>query len=203
VTNNTEICDDEHQFVTASVAKNMLHHTARQQVDAHKACILCHGCGRPRLPNLKCITQIGWVKNNLCVSVDIARAKKIFGPAVAVLKGASACPHPHRVRMQDTIQIPREICETHSPVEMSIDLLLCISGMPMLTAVDHVIKFRSLVPLKSRNAENLHAVLDKVFGVCNKATMAVDPIHADDEFRPLMEKATNDIVGPFLSDYCQ
>jgi len=80
---------------------------------------------------------------------------------------------------------------------MSIDLLH-ISRMPVLTAVDHVIKFRSLIPLRSRNAENLCSALDKVFRVHNKAAIAIDPIHADDEFRSPMEKAA-DMTAPKLA----
>ena len=197
MTTNTEIYDDEYQFVIASLEENKLFYTERQFNDAHKARILYHGSGRPSLPNLKYATQIGWIKNNPCLSDDITRAKKIFGPAVNVLKGASVRPHPPRVRVDDIIQIPKEIYETHSPVEMSIDLLY-ISGMPMLTAIDHVIKFRSLIPLRSRNAENLYSALDKVFRVYNKATIAIDPIHADDEFRSLMEKAADNLDCTFL-----
>ena len=75
-------------------------------------------------------------------------SKKIFGPAVNVLKGASMHPHPPRVPVPDILQILKEIYETHSPLTMSIDLLN-ISGMPMLTAIDHTIKFRSIIPLES------------------------------------------------------
>jgi len=184
---NTEIHDDEYQFVIASLEENKLFHTERQFNDAHKACILFHGSGHPSLPNLKHATQIGWIKNNPCLSNNITRAKKIFGPAVNVLKGASIRPHPPRVQVEDIIQIPKEIYETHSPVEMSIDLLY-ISGMPMLTAIDPVIKFRSLIPLRFHNAENQCSALDKVFRVYNKATIAIDPIHAGDKICSLMEK---------------
>jgi len=81
---------------------------------------------------------------------------------VNVLKGASIRPHPPRVRVEDIIQIPKEIYETHSPVEMSIDLLY-ISGIPMLTAIDHVIKFRSLIPLRSRPRPLLEVEQQKTF----------------------------------------
>lgn len=47
-------------------------------------------------------------------------------------------------------------------VEMSVDPL-CSSGLPMLTAVDHVIKIRSLIPFWSRSTENLHSALGNVF----------------------------------------
>jgi len=71
MTTNTEIYDDEYQFVIASLEENKLFYTERQFNDAHKARILFHGSGRPSLPNLKYATQIGWIKNNPCLSDDI------------------------------------------------------------------------------------------------------------------------------------
>jgi len=194
MTTNIETYDDEYQFVIASLEESKRFYTEHQFNDAHKARILFHGSRRPSLPNLKYATQIGWIKNNPCLSDNITRAKKIFEPAV---KGASVRPHPPRIRVEDITQIPKEIYETHSSVEMSVDLLY-ISGMPMLTAIDHVIKFQSLIPLQSRNAENLYSALDKVIRVCNKATIAIDPIHADDEFCSLMEKAADNLDCTFL-----
>jgi hypothetical protein len=194
---NTELYDDEYQFVILSLEENKLFYTDRQIADAHKARILYHGCGRPSLPNLKHITQLGWIKNNPVKSEDIARALKIFGPAVAVLKGASTRPHPPRVRTSDLVAIPPEITENHNPLTMSIDLLY-MAGMPMLTAIDHTIKFRSLSFLESRNAKNLYKALDKVYRLYNRAGFNIDPINADNEFRPLMEDAADNLDCNFV-----
>jgi len=71
MTTNTETYDDEYQFVIASLAENKLFYTERQFNDAHKARILFNGSGCPSLPNLKYATQIGWIKNNPCLSDNI------------------------------------------------------------------------------------------------------------------------------------
>jgi len=71
MTTDTKMYDDEHQFVIASLQENKLFYTKRQFNDAHKACNLHHGSGRPSLPNLKQVTQIGWIKNNPCLSNNI------------------------------------------------------------------------------------------------------------------------------------
>jgi len=62
MTTNTEICDDEHQFVIASLKENKVFCTEGQFIDAHKAQILYHGTSHPILSNFKCIAQVSWIK---------------------------------------------------------------------------------------------------------------------------------------------
>jgi len=47
--------------------------------------------------------------------------------------------------------------------------LMYVNGMPMLTGIDRSIRFRHLVPLDNRTAEELYRGLDKVTRQYNAA----------------------------------
>ena len=188
MTRDTTVPIYEHSHLISSVEENKLPYTDRQVKDAKLARILFHGGGRPSPANLKFICKTGWIKNNPVLTEDVIRATHIWGSDCSDLKGKSVRPHPPCVRAADVFEIPPEIKETHNPLTLSIDLIY-ICGMPMLTSIDHTIKYRCLIPLASRNAPELYSALDKIYRLYNHAGFEIDPIHADNEFRPLMEDA--------------
>ena len=60
--------------------------------------------------------------------------------------------------------------------------------MPMLTSIDQTIRFRLLVPLKSRTLEELYRGIDVILRNYNKAGFTIDTIHCDGEFKELMDR---------------
>jgi len=63
--------------------------------------------------------------------------------------------------------MPPDILEQCQDLVLEIDLMF-VNGMPMLTSIDTMIKFRSLVPLKDQAAEEPHKALDVVLRKHNK-----------------------------------
>ena len=78
---------------------------------------------------------------------DIRITENIFGPDMATLKGKSTRPTPKPV-LQDWIELPMEIIEYHSEVELCMDDMFII-GVKLMTAIDRTIRFRSVIPTQS------------------------------------------------------
>lgn len=63
----------------------------------------------------------------------------------------------------------------------------------MLTAIDKSIRYRSLVPLVNRTAEELYIAIDKVFRFYNAAGIFIAKTQCDQEFKPLMDQVKDDL----------
>jgi len=75
---------------------------------------------------------------------DINNAEKIFGKDVSTLKGRSTQKKPIPV-IDESIEIPKEIIDNNQKNTLYMDIMF-INQQAMLTAVDKVIKYRSLIP---------------------------------------------------------
>jgi hypothetical protein len=58
----------------------------------------------------------------------------------------------------------------------------------MLTAIDRTIKFRSLVPMNTKQHVEYYCALDQILRHYNRAGFVIRTMHCDGEFRGLMEK---------------
>ena len=65
--------------------------------------------------------------------------------------------------------------------------------MPLLTAIDDPIRYRSLVCLENRNVDTIYAGLDVILRNYNKAGYRIARIHCDNEFRPMVEAIQDDL----------
>ena len=75
-------------------------------------------------------------------------AEKIYGPDISSLKGKSLRRKPKPVK-KDTIKITKELIAKNHDIDLCIDtMFLNECGMP--TAIDQTIKFRSLVPMNTK-----------------------------------------------------
>ena len=63
----------------------------------------------------------------------------------------------------------------------------------MLTAIDRTIKFRSLVPIETRQHEEYFRALDKILRHYNNAGFVIKVIHCDGEYRSMMDKVKDDL----------
>ena len=91
---------------------------------------------------------------------DIDIAEDIFGKDVPALKGKSTRSRPPSVR-QDIVEIPSELLEKHQDLELCIDTMH-INGVPFLTAIDRSIKYRSVIPLKSKSNNDYYAAINDI-----------------------------------------
>jgi hypothetical protein len=90
--------------------------------------------------------------------VDIAEA--IFGPDVGTIKGKKTRPKPPQVR-DNIVEVPKELKMKHMELTLCMDLMF-VNGLPMMTSIDKSIKYRCLVPMTSRVADELYRSLDEV-----------------------------------------
>ena len=94
--------------------------------------------------------------------------------------------------INNEIDVPPEIYEEHSNLELCMDVML-VNRQPMLTTIDRSIKFRGLVPLNSRKKNELYRALDVILRHYNKSGFKVTKIHCDNEFRTLMEEIQDEL----------
>jgi hypothetical protein len=91
------------------------------------------------------------IKNCPVTTEDVNIAEKIFGKYISSLKGKLTRRKPKSVRA-DLIEIPKELIEKHHNIELCMDTIY-VNECGILTAIDRTIKFRSLVPMNTRQHE--------------------------------------------------
>jgi hypothetical protein len=142
-----------------------------------------HLVGAPTIENFKHILHVGGIQNCDLTPQDVEIAEKFFGPDVSELKGKSTRRKPKIVKY-DVIAVPRELKQRL--LELAIDIMF-ICSIPMLTAIDRTIKFRSLVILNSRKTPDLYEGLDDVLCLYNGRGFYISRILCDGELQPLMK----------------
>ncbi|KAG7364548.1 reverse transcriptase RNA-dependent DNA polymerase [Nitzschia inconspicua] len=120
---------------------------------------------------------------------DINLAEKIYGPDVATIKGKATRTRPIPV-VNDIIEIPKELIAAQHDVEMSIDTLF-VNSMPFLATISHNIKYRTCNFVPSRRMMDYRSVLAKVVLLYTNAGFTIKMIHADSEYRAVLEYFKN------------
>ena len=92
----------------------------------------------------------------------------------------------------DNVAIPPELKKQHQDIELCIDVFY-VCGIPMLTAIDRSIHYRSLVPLRGRTGPSLYEALDIILRFYNKAGFIIKSILCDGEFKPLFDKVYDEL----------
>ncbi|MGC8547339.1 MAG: hypothetical protein ACP5MU_06790 [Thermoplasmata archaeon] len=171
-------------FLVTTLMENRKGYTQRQFEDAKRARKLYHIVGCPTIENFKTILRQNIIQNCPVTLADVDLAEKIFGPDIGTLKGKTTRKAPPRVK-EDLVEVPPELKEKHKKLSFCMDILY-VNGMPMLTGIDRSIRFRSLVPLDNRTADELFEGLDKILRHYNNAGHNIETILCDQEFKPLM-----------------
>jgi hypothetical protein len=78
---------------------------------------------------------------------DVDIAEKMFGADIGALKGNNTRSRRKPVK-DDLVEMPPELLEKHQNLVFCMDIMF-VNGMPMMTGIDCIIQFRSLVPLTS------------------------------------------------------
>ena len=130
---------------------------------------------------------MGGVQNCPIRIEDIKIAQNIFGPDMATLKGKSTQRKPNPF-LVDWIELPKEILEKHSKIELCIDVMY-INDVGLMTAIDRTIKYRSVEYIKSKHASSHLKALSVITNGYNKVGYYVYMVYCDREFKPLLNDA--------------
>jgi hypothetical protein len=122
---------------------------------------------------------------------DINISEKIFGPDMSSLKGKSTRRKPKPVR-SDLIEISKVIITKHHDIDLCMDAMY-VNECGMLTAIDQTIKFRSLVPMNTKQHVECYCALDQILRHYNQAGFVIRTLHCDGEFRGMMEQVEDDL----------
>jgi predicted RNA-binding protein len=63
----------------------------------------------------------------------------------------------------------------------------------MLTAIDRTIKFRSLVPMDTKQHKEYYCTLDQILRHYNNSGFVIARIHCDGKYRGMMNKVKDDL----------
>ena len=191
VAESKRLVSHEASYMVTSVEENRSGYTQRQFENAKRARRLYHVVGCPTVVNFKHILRQNIIKNCPVTAEDVNIAEKIFGGDIGALKGKTTRRRPTPVR-EDLVEIPPELLQQHQDITYCMDIMY-VNGMPMMTGIDRSIRFRSLVPLNSRVAEEMYRALDVILRAFNKRGYNIKTIHCDGEFRTLMNEVNDNL----------
>jgi hypothetical protein len=175
----------------STVAENKKGYTTRQFERAKEARKLYHIVGTPTMENFKSLLQMNIIKNCPVTVEDVNIADKIFGPDMSSLKGKSVRQKPKPVR-KDLIEIPKELIEQHKDIELCMDTMY-VNECGMLTAIDKTLKYRSLVPMDTKQHDEYYRAIEEILRQYNNAGFIIKTIHCDGEYRGMMDKVKDNL----------
>jgi hypothetical protein len=175
----------------STVAENRQGYTLCQFERAKAARKLYHIVGTPAINNFKTVLQMNVIQNCPMTVEDVNISEKLFGPDMSSLKGKSMRRKPKPVR-SDLIEIQKEIITKHHDIDLCMDTMY-VNECGMLTAIDRTIKFRSLVPMNTKQHVKYYRPLDQILRHYNRARFVIRTIHCDGELCGMMEKVEDDL----------
>ena len=105
---------------------------------------------------------------------------------MATLKGKSTRPNPKPV-LQDWIELSKKIMKNHSEVELCMNIML-LTGVKLMTDICRTIRFRSVVPIQSRDNSQFVKAISAIVNEYHKAGFRISVIYCDREFKPLFNE---------------
>jgi hypothetical protein len=184
--------EDGASNLISTVAKNRQGYTLRQFRRAKEARRLYHIVGIPTVNEFKSLLRMNVIQNCPVTVEDVNISEKIFGPDISSRKGKLTRRKPKPVR-QDLIESLKEIITKHHNTDLCMDAIY-ENECGILTAIDQTIKFRSLVPMNTKqHVEFCHAI-DQICRHYNRAGFVIrTKQHCDGLFRGMMEKVEDDL----------
>ena len=150
---------------------------AKEIQDARLARKLYNIAGTPSGRALKYLIQSNTVKNNPVTLKDVKVADEIFGRQPSIIKGRNKRKTPQRV-VEDFSDTPNELVVRNQDLVLCVDCLH-INSCLFLTSIDRTIYDTTIKEYKR--------ALQQIIKKYNVAGFRVSKLHADNEFKPLME----------------
>jgi hypothetical protein len=168
-----------------TLEENKSFYTNREIARAKAAREYFHAMGTPSIPDLLAMIRMNLVKDCPITTEDVRLAEKIFGPDVGTIKGKTVRRTPAPV-VKDEIDIPAELIQAQKNVTLDMDGLT-VNTQKFLTTISRKLYYRTAHHVTSRTTESYKTAVDSLVGVYNHGGFILEEIHADNEFRPLME----------------
>jgi hypothetical protein len=92
---------------------------------------------------------------------DAMVAYKIWVPSVAALKGKTVRKRPEPVKT-DIVSIPKEICELHKEVTLTINIIF-VNKIPFFLTLSRVLYFTTVTHLPNRSLDQIFKALKGIF----------------------------------------
>ena len=183
--------DTKISHMVTTVSENMKGYTLRQCKHAKAARKLYHNMGTPKIKSFKALLRSNIIQNCPVTVEDMTIAAKIYGPDISSLKGKSMRRKPKPVK-KDTIEIPKELITKNHDIDLCIDTMF-LNECSMLTAIDKTVKFRSLVPMNTKQNKEYYRALDAILRHYNQAGFMIKTIHCDGEYKAMMDQVQDDL----------
>ena len=142
--------------------------------------------GHPSQQDFKAMVAGGVILNCLVTVADVIRAKKIYGPSIAALKGKTVRSSPEKVVTDDSIEVPKQILEVNPNVALSADVF-CVNTIPFFTSISWNLKLTTTENIPTRTARQLVAAFKHVLAIYKKRGFDVETALMDGEFTPLIK----------------
>jgi hypothetical protein len=180
-----------------TVESSMRLYSKWQVTCAEKARSLYASLGFPSQKDFMWILRSNQIKDSPVTVEDAMAAFKIWGPSVAALKGKTVRKRPEPIKT-DIVFIPKEICELHKEVTLTINFFL-VNKIPFLFTLSRVLYFTTVTHLPNRSLGQIFKMLKGIFHYYLQQGFCVTFITGDWEFASL-EQFTNLLMGaPWLN----
>ena len=147
--------------------------------------------GTPTVENFEVLLRQNIMQNCPITVEDIIIAEDIFGPDTSSPKGKSMRSKPKPVR-KDLIKIPTELIMKHKNLELCTDTMF-VNECGMSTGIDRSIKFRSLVPIDTKQHEECCSALDVISRHHDSTGFRTSATHCDRKYEGMMDKIKDEL----------
>ena len=120
-----------------------------------------------------------------------SRKPQALIPDMLSLKGKSTRRKPKPVR-KDLVEIPAEITEKHHVIELCKETMF-VNKCGMLTAIDRLIRFRSVVPIDTKTQDDYYKALHVIFCQYNRGRFVIKTIYCNREYCTMMNKVSDNL----------
>jgi hypothetical protein len=171
-----------------TVELNMQLFSKWQVARTDKARSLYASLGFPSQKDFMWILRSNQIKDCSVTVEDAKGAYKIWGPSVATLKGKTVRKKTEPIKT-DIVSIPKEICELHKEVTLTIDIFF-MNKIPFFVTLSRVLYFTTVTHLPDRSLGQIFKSLKGIFYYYLQQGFRVTFITGDGEFASL-EQFTN------------
>ncbi len=144
-----------------TVESNMQLFSKQQVMRVDKARSLYASLGFPSQKVFMWILRSNQTKDCPVTVEDVMVAYKIWGPSVAALKGKTVRKKPEPVKT-DIVSIPKEICELHKEVTLTIDIFF-MNKILFFVTLSRVLYFTTVTHLPDRSLGQIFKALKGIF----------------------------------------